>query len=186
MMKKLLPTFFIIVISSALLVACGGEEVEETPNEVIHTEDNEDVDKDSKEDESNIENDETSEIDEYVREYNEEILNSDEVRLVLKEIRKQDGNMMNRGYYLDFEVENKLDIDVIVKSIKESADGKMIDDMVQFVETIEANSTRNVEMKILSYQADLPDITEVIKMVIVVLEEEKATEINEYDAEIHI
>lgn len=197
-MKKHFLLVLIMVISSVLMVACGSEEAEETTNEDTNTEEveeSENTDGRTEEDESTSEEDETesqaeeddaTEIEEYVKAYDEEVLDSDEVRIVLKEIKKQDGNMMNRGYYLDFEVENKLDIDIIVKSIKEAADGKMIDDMVQFIETIEANDTTNVEMTIINYWGDFYEINELIEMVIVVLEEEKATEINEYDVEIHM
>lgn len=189
-MKKIINLGLCIFLIVFLAACSETESKEEEPvaNQEEEFNENEDQDnwEDQEEEPEEEPEEEESDYGEYTKAYNEILLDTEEIVLTLKEIKKQDGNRMNRGYYLLFDVENKLSEDIIVKSVHEVADGVMIEDDVYFIGTILANEKKEMQMEIITYTDRVLEIKDLLELVIVVSEEEKVTELNRYELTIQM
>ncbi|GGA60623.1 hypothetical protein [Ornithinibacillus halotolerans] len=182
-MKYYLNIMMVLLILT--MGACNDKEAiekDENNEEVTPDEVNDENKEEQEENDASESNNETTENNENIskeennnefnQEFNEEIYDSDDIRIVLKEIKRQEGGIMNKGYYIALEVENKLAKDVVVFSTNESADDKMIDSMASLSAPVKGNSVELIEMSIKSFDKDLLFIQEKLEFTVSLSDED--------------
>lgn len=160
MKKKLLTLFF---ASGLLLSACGDDsdvvegestiddDVEEVEDEVEETEEVEEVEEDS-----------NSEL----YEYNEEIINDDNVAATLIEIEKTyDEDRGGEKVEVRFEVENKRDDLIVVQARSVSMNDKMVDSLLLTMsQEVAAGKSADAVLKIENYDGEVPELEDNLEM----------------------
>lgn len=168
-MKKLL----VLLFTAVFLVACGSEAEEKDVSEV------------KAEDESGSEQSEEKENDTETQEVDKVLADDDNVKATLTKIeRVEDKDFDEERYDIHIEVENKTDKTIEVQTREVSADGKMIDDMIAYSETVSGGKSSDSVLVIQNYDGDLPDLEESIDFTLVVLDEDTFEDISTHDVKV--
>jgi hypothetical protein len=171
-LKKLLILLTSLML---LLVACG--ETNEQPKEVSK------IETESKD--AEVENNEKEQ--EEPTEYNEVLLDSDNAKVTLLSITKVEDKTFDEEYHsIKLIIENKLDKTIVVQTDEVSVDDVMVTDDVWFSETVAGGKKANGEMKIQTYDSELPPLEKNLELLLLVIDEEDYDRLDEQSVRIEI
>lgn len=149
---------FLLVILTMILAACGNEVEEKNVSTVESSEKREEASKSGGNEED--EQEEATEI-------NKVLVDNEHVKATLVDIVKvDDKDWDEQKYEINIEIENKRDDTIEVQAHEVSADGKMIDDMVFFSETVAGGKFSDATMIIQNYDGDLPEMEENLEFIL--------------------
>lgn len=154
---------------------------EKTETENIETED---VDEVGEEEAQTEEEDATEEE----TNYDEVLIDEDSIKVTLIDIEKVTGDDWDQDHYLvNLDIENKTDNTVEVQTREFSADGKMIDDMIMFSETVSGGKSADGSIEIMDWENDnLPEIEEEMEFILNVSDSETWETTGEYNVKINL
>lgn len=119
--------------------------------------------------------------------YDEVLLDSDSAKVTLKSISHIKNKDWNEEYYsIKFSIENKLDKTIVVQSDQVSADGMMVTDDVTFSEEVAGGKKANGELRIETYDADLPPLDESLEFLLLIIDEESYDNLDEQQVNVTI
>lgn len=162
----------IAVFMAAFITACGddkGEAESDTTEASVEEDGQEDAEQ---EDDAEADEEDIGEHD-FEKEFDEVIYDSDEIAVVLKKIRRESfWDLREReSYYINVEIENKLDTDIVISYEESEADGEDIHAVIRD----NVNAQRKVDSVITiedSWEEPLPLIEDYLEVNIKVLEED--------------
>ncbi|WP_017472564.1 hypothetical protein [Amphibacillus jilinensis] len=163
-MKKflvLILSLFVVFV----LAACGESGAEEKDVSSVETSGKADEVTDT---DSGEEDDEALEdLESDSEEFNQVIADTENIKATLVSIEKVTDTTFDEEYYgVNIEVENKQEETLEVQTKEVSADGRMIDDMVFFSETVSGGKISDATMKIQNYDGDLPAMEENLEFIL--------------------
>lgn len=177
-MKKI-SILLLSLLTVVSLAACDDGEEKEVSS----------VDSSEKGEESNSDSDKEDEEDkeDEAKEINKVIADDELVKATLISIEKiDDKDWDEEKYNVNMEIENKSEDTIEVQAHEVSADGKMVDDMVFFSETVSSGKSADATMVIENYDGDLPKMEEDLEFDLVIFSEETFETIKEYDVKIEL
>lgn len=152
-MRKYLSILFVALLLT--LAACGDDVEKKSVSSVESSDKNEEA------------SDEQEESQEESKDFNEVIVDNDNLKVTLISVAKvEDKEWDEERYEVNFEIINKRDDTIEVQAHEVSADGKMIDDLVAFSETVSGGKEADAIMVIENYDGDLPEIKEDLEFVL--------------------
>lgn len=146
-MKKALSIFMFIFIIGAL-AACGGDTDTQGGDNAGQEE---------------------SQANENVKEFNQEIVDNDNVKATLISVERKTDDIFGDSVEITFEVENKRDDTIEVQAREVSADGKMIDQsMLTMSQEVASGKKADAVLTVQNYEEDgeLPAMEENIEMLL--------------------
>ena len=158
-MKKYLLLIMSLFIA-LYLVACGKVVTEKKQVESVST---------AKDEQSSdvVEQVEETEDESEIRDFNEVIADTDNLKATLISIEKVVDTTFNDEYYnVNIEIENKREDTIEVQAREASADGRMIDDMIVFSETVAGGKIADATMRIKNYDGDLPPLEDNLEFIL--------------------
>ncbi|MBM7541665.1 hypothetical protein [Amphibacillus cookii] len=161
-MKKflvLILSLFVVFV----LAACGESGAEEKDVNSVETSGKADEVTDTDEGEDEAVEDSESDAEEF----DQVIADTDNIKATLVSIEKVTDTTFEEEYYgVNIEIENKQEETLEVQTKEISADGRMIDDMVFFSETVSGGKISDATMKIQNYDGDLPSMEENLEFIL--------------------
>lgn len=101
--------------------------------------------------------------------YDQVLLEKDGVKVTLKTIEKITDDFWEEEYYeVKFDIKNNKDETIEVQAREVAIDGKMVDDMVFFSETVASNKSADGKMTIENYEGELPELKKELEFKLVV------------------
>lgn len=161
-MKKKIYVLLLIIVIILTMVGCAPSESENISGEVKELETNgADEDTENKDTEDKDAEDEIDAI-------NEEIVNDDNFRAVLVEIKKENDDIWGNSIKIKFELENKSEQTVEVQAREVSIDGKMVNESTSSMsQEISAGKTADGTLTINEFEdIELPKLEEELEMIL--------------------
>lgn len=141
------------VLLIGVLVACGGDTGTDTDNNT----------------EPESEQNEQNESDSSVKEFNQEIVDNENVKATLVSVERKTDSLFGDSVEVTFEVENKRSDTIEVQAREVSADGKMIDEaMLVMSQEVSSGKKADAVLTIQNFEEDgeLPAMEENIEMLL--------------------
>lgn len=141
------------VLSIGVLAACGGDTGTDADNNA----------------EPESEQNEQDEVDTNVKEFNQEIVDNENVKATLVSVERKSDSLFGDSVEVTFEVENKRSDTIEVQAREVSADGKMIDEaMLVMSQEVSAGKKADAVLTIQNFEEDgeLPSMEENIEMLL--------------------
>ena len=183
-MKKLLV--FLASMSLFLLAACGESTTEEVSSELKKEAETEKAEAEKKKEEVTEESEEESTTD--VEEVNQNIADDDIVKIDLINVERVTDEFMGDSIKVNFEIENRSDVKVVVQSRDLSIDGYMADDISSMSAEVmpgkKAKDSLTIDEMFLDEGEELPKLEDTLEMSLLVADYETFEDINSYDVHI--
>src|SRR5690625_2550394 len=150
------------------LTGCAGTETEQKDVDSVELSDQAEEAAEEPVEENEPEVDEVAEDEGEVHEFNEEIVDNDDVSATLIGVEKiVDKDWDEEKIEITFEVENKRDDTIEVQAREVSADGKMIDEtMIMMNQEVSGGKHADAVLTIQNFDGDLPEIEDNIEMIL--------------------
>ncbi len=127
------------------------------------------VSTDEEDSDSSEENSDDEEVDSEVNDYNEVVLNTDNIKVELISVEKVEDEFWEEEYYqINFDVTNNFEDTVEIQAHEASMDGKMIEDMIIFSETVSSGKSSEAKMTIENYEGELPEFNDELEFSLVI------------------
>lgn len=183
-MKKLLV--FLASMSLFLLAACGESTTEEVSSELKKEAETEKVEAEKKKEEVTEEAEEEATTD--VEEVNQNIADDDIVKIDLINVERVTDEFMGDSIKVNFEIENRSDVKIVVQSRDLSIDGYMADDISSMSAEVmpgkKAKDSLTIDELFLDEGEELPKLEDTLEMSLLVADYETFEDINSYDVHI--
>ena len=183
-MKKLLV--FLASMSLFLLAACGESTTEEVSSELKKEAETEKAEAEKKKEEVTEESEEESTTD--VEEVNQNIADDDIVKIDLINVERVTDEFMGDSIKVNFEIENRSDVKIVVQSRDLSIDGYMADDISSMSAEVmpgkKAKDSLTIDELFLDEGEELPKLEDTLEMSLLVADYETFEDINSYDVHI--
>ena len=187
-MKKLLV--FLASMSLFLLAACGESTTEEVSSELKKEAETEKAEAEKKKEEVTEEAEEESEEEATtdVEEVNQNIADDDIVKIDLINVERVTDEFMGDSIKVNFEIENRSDVKIVVQSRDLSIDGYMADDFSSMSAEVmpgkKAKDSLTIDEMFLDEGEELPKLEDTLEMSLLVADYETFEDINSYDVHI--
>lgn len=186
-MKKLLV--FLASMSLFLLAACGESTTEEVSSELKKEAETEKAEAEKKKEEVTEEvEEETEEATSDVEEVNQNIADDDIVNIDLINVERITDEFMGDSIKVNFEIENRSDVKIVVQSRDLSIDGYMADDISSMSAEVmpgkKAKDSLTIDELFLDEGEELPKLEDTLEMSLLVADYETFEDINSYDVHI--
>ena len=186
-MKKLLV--FLASMSLFLLAACGESTTEEVSSELKKEAETEKAEAEKKKEEVTEEvEEESEEATTDVEEVNQNIADDDIVKIDLINVERVTDEFMGDSIKVNFEIENRSDVKIVVQSRDLSIDGYMADDFSSMSAEVmpgkKAKDSLTIDEMFLDEGEELPKLEDTLEMSLLVADYETFEDINSYDVHI--
>ena len=183
-MKKILV--FLASMSLFLLAACGESTTEEVSSELKKEAETEKAEAEKKKEEVTEEAEEESTTD--VEEVNQNVADDDIVKIDLINVERVTDEFMGDSIKVNFEIENRSDVKIVVQSRDLSIDGYMADDFSSMSAEVmpgkKAKDSLTIDEMFLDEGEELPKLEDTLEMSLLVADYETFEDINSYDVHI--
>jgi|SRR5699024_7509125 len=127
------------------------------------------VSTDEEDSDSNKEDSDDEEVDSEVNDYNEIVLDTENVKVELISVEKVEDEFWEEEYYqINFDVTNNFEDTIEIQAHEASMDGKMIEDMIIFSETVSSGKSSDAQMLIENYEGELPEFDDELEFNLVI------------------
>lgn len=187
-MKKLLV--LLASLSLFLLAACGESTTEEVSSELKKEAETEKAEAEKKKEEvtEEVEEEESEEATTDVEEVNQNIADDDIVKIDLINVERITDEFMGDSIKVNFEIENRSDVKIVVQSRDLSIDGYMADDFSSMSAEVmpgkKAKDSLTIDEMFLDEGEELPKLEDTLEMSLLVADYETFEDINSYDVHI--
>ena len=186
-MKKILV--FLASMSLFLLAACGESTTEEVSSELKKEAETEKAEAEKKKEEVTEEvEEESEEATTDVEEVNQNIADDDIVKIDLINVERVTDEFMGDSIKVNFEIENRSDVKIVVQSRDLSIDGYMADDFSSMSAEVmpgkKAKDSLTIDEMFLDEGEELPKLEDTLEMSLLVADYETFEDINSYDVHI--
>jgi len=188
-MKKLLV--FLASMSLFLLAACGESTTEEVSSELKKETETEKAEVEKKKEEVTEEVEEESEEEEAttdIDEVNQNIADDDIVKIDLINVERITDEFMGDSIKVNFEIENRSDVKIVVQSRDLSIDGYMAEDIASMSAEVmpgkKAKESLTIDEMLLDEGEELPKLEDTLEMSLLVADYDTFEDINSYDVHI--